>query len=44
MLLFNVTGDRDAETMLRMIHKNCIFDYAMFSPNLASVAVDINST
>lgn len=43
MLLFNVTGDRDAEKMLQILHNDGIFDCAMFSPNLASFAVGINS-
>jgi len=42
-LLFNVTGDRDAEKMLQILNADGIFDFAMFSPNVAFSAVDINN-
>lgn len=41
MLLFNVTGDRDAEKMLRMLYGS--FDCALFSPNLASVDINMSN-
>ncbi|XP_037036193.1 folylpolyglutamate synthase, mitochondrial [Bradysia coprophila] len=41
MLLFNVTGDRDAEKMLCILYGS--FDCAMFSPNIPSVAVNISN-
>jgi len=42
-LLFNVTGDRDAEKILQIIENYGIFDCAMFSPNVASVVVGMNN-
>lgn len=42
MLLFNVTGDRDADKMLQILFDDGLFDCAMFSPNLASLSIDIN--
>ncbi|KAJ6634969.1 Folylpolyglutamate synthase, mitochondrial, partial [Pseudolycoriella hygida] len=43
MLLFNVTGDRDAEKMLQILYDNGIFDCAIFSPNFSSLNVGIDN-
>lgn len=43
-MLFNVTGDRDAEKMLTVLYDGGIFNCAMFSPNVASSVVGMNST
>ncbi|XP_044174437.1 folylpolyglutamate synthase, mitochondrial-like isoform X1 [Acropora millepora] len=41
VLLFNLTGDRDPENLLRPIMR-CNFDYAMFSPNIANLEPKLN--
>lgn len=37
ILLFNVTGDRNPNEMLKLISENVQFDEALFTPNISSL-------